>query len=258
MSSFPVVNAASLKRATVRFGSFVGALLLATACVTNPTLAAPSSAPGVSASPIASPSPATSALTASNRTGASAAATPAIPPATTDVSPSQLQVGSVTVSMGLEPARHMVAQNAALKTDPDPTHLDNIPTGANDTVGSTALVLDGLLQLTNNVDPSQPVPDDQLQAMVRHVNVQIRGADLARPVPYLTTSLDMLLDGRPVISNVALEPMLAAESSSPEMYYGNNLKLTQRGTYQVFVRVQPSALLGKAPPPTAQFTVVVR
>ena len=68
----------------------------------------------------------------------------------------------------------------------------------------------------------------------------------------------MLLDGRPVISNVALEPMVAAESSSPEMYYGNNLKLTQRGTYQVFVRVQPSALLGNAPPPTAQSTVVVR
>ena len=255
MSSFPAVNAASLKRATVRFGSFVGALLLATACVTNPTLAAPSSAPGVSASPIASPSPATSALTASNRTGASAAATPAIPPATTDVSPSQLQVGSVTVSMGLEPARHMVAQNAALKTDPDPAHLDNTADG---TARSTALVLDGLLQLTNNVDPSQPVPDDQSQAIVRHVNVQIRGADLAHPIPYLTTSLDMLLDGRPVISNVALEPMVAAESSSPEMYYGNNLKLTQRGTYQVFVRVQPSALLGKAPPPTAQFTVVVR
>ena len=254
MSSFPVLNAAPLKHALVQFGSFAGALLLATACVANPSVPAPSSAPGVNASHVASPSPATSALTASNRTGASAAATPAIPPATTDVSPSQLQVGSVTVSMGMEPARHMVALNAALKTDPDPAHLDSTPTGAN----ATALVLDGLLQLTNNVDPSQPVPDDQPQAMVRHVSVQIRGADLASAIPYLTTSLDMLLDGRPVISNVALEPMVAAESASPEMYYGNNLKLTQRGTYQVFVRVQSSALLGKAPPPTAQFTVVVR
>src|SRR6266566_4002904 len=137
MSSFPVLNAASLKRATVRFGSFAAALLLATACVANPSVPAPSSAPGVNASPVASPSPATSALTASNRTGASAVATPAIPPATTDVSPSQLQVGSVTVTMDLEQARHMVAQNTALKTDLDPAHLDNTPTGANDTTGST-------------------------------------------------------------------------------------------------------------------------
>src|SRR3954471_21673016 len=104
MSSFHVLNAASLKHAMIPFGSFAGALLLATACVANPSLPAPSSAPGVSASPVVSPLPATSAITVSTRAVASAAATPAVPPATTDVSPSQLQVGTVTVSMDLGPA----------------------------------------------------------------------------------------------------------------------------------------------------------
>jgi hypothetical protein len=42
------------------------------------------------------------------------------------------------------------------------------------------------------------------------------------------------------------------------VYYGNNLKLTQRGTYQVFIRLQPSALLGKDQPQAAQFNLVVR
>ena len=68
----------------------------------------------------------------------------------------------------------------------------------------------------------------------------------------------MLLDGRPMTSALPAEPMVAAESTTPQMYYGNNLKLTQRGTYQVFIRVQPSALLGKDQPQAAQFNVVVR
>jgi hypothetical protein len=161
--------------------------------------------------------------------------------------------GNVTVSMALEPARHMLTQNAALKTDPDPAHEAS---GTADSLGSTALVLDGALQLVNNIDPSQPMPDDQPRAMVRHVNVQVRGADVASTAPYLSTSMDVLLDGRPAMSNVPLEPMVAAESTTPEVYYGKNLKFMERGTYQVFVRFQPSALLGKDAPP-AQFTIVV-
>jgi Fe2+ transport protein len=156
--------------------------------------------------------------------------------------------------MALEPARHMVTQNAALKVDPDPAHEAASTT---DSPGSTALVLNGVLQLTNNIDPSQPAPDDQPQAVFRHVSVQIRDADAGKPIPYLSTSLDLLLDGRGVMSNVPLEPMVAAESTTPELYYGNNLEFMKRGSYQVFVRLQPSALLGKAAPPAAQFTVVL-
>jgi hypothetical protein len=69
--------------------------------------------------------------------------------------------------------------------------------------------------------------------------------------------MDMLLDGRPMTSGLRVEPMVAAEASTPQLYYGNNIKLTQRGTYQVFVRIQPNALLRKNPPPAAQFNVDV-
>jgi hypothetical protein len=192
---------------------------------------------------------------AAANTSSGGAAAPALPSAVIDVTPPQVQVGDVTLKMAVEPARHMLAQTAALTTDPDPAHQ---PGGASSVAASTALVLDGLLKLTNNIDPSQPVPDDQPQAMIRHLNVQVRTDDGGYPVPYLSASVDMLLDGHPATSNVALVPMIAGESTAPELYYGNNLKLVQRGTYQAFVRLQPSALLGKEPPPTAQFNVVVR
>ena len=83
------------------------------------------------------------------------------------------------------------------------------------------------MQLTNNLDPSQAVPDDQLQVMLRHVRVQVlKIADATSSVPYLSPSVDVLLDSHPVLSNVPLEPMLSAESTTPDMYYGNNIKVS--------------------------------
>jgi hypothetical protein len=67
----------------------------------------------------------------------------------------------------------------------------------------------------------------------------------------------VLLDGHPVVSNVPLLAMVDAEATPAQLYYGNNVKLTQRGDYQFFVRVLPSALLGKDPVPAAQFNVAV-
>jgi hypothetical protein len=191
-----------------------------------------------------------------NSSAGSAAPTPALPPATVDVSPAQVPVGQFSVSMAVEPARHMLPQTVALTSDPDPAHQAS---STNSTASSsTSLVLAGLLQLTNNVDASQPLPDDQAQSMVRHVGVEVRGGAGGASVPYLSASVDMLLDGHPVISNVALVPMVSDDSTTTEQpYYGNNLKLTQRGSYQAFVRLAPSALLGTDPPPAAQFDLVV-
>jgi hypothetical protein len=122
MSEFPTFKAARLRRAMLWWGGAGAALLLAAGCVANPKQPAPSSAPAVSASPVASPSLASSGLQAANKTPASVGASPALPPATTEVSPAQVQVGNVTVSMALEPARQLVAQNTALKVDPDRAH----------------------------------------------------------------------------------------------------------------------------------------
>src|SRR5207245_2921552 len=123
---------------------------------------------------------------------------------------------------------------------------------------ASALALHGLLGLTTNPGPSLPAPADQPQAMIRHVNLQVRTNESGNPGPYLAVSMDLLLDGHPIASGLPVKPMVAAESTVPQLYYGNNLKLTQRGTYQVFIRLQPSALLGKDQPQAAQFNVVVR
>jgi hypothetical protein len=50
------------------------------------------------------------------------------------------------------------------------------------------------------------------------------------------------------MSNVALVPMIASEATGPRFYYGNNVKLMQRGTNQALVRLQPSLMLGKGRP----------
>jgi len=246
-----------LRRRTLTFASApLAALVLTAGCVAAPN-SGPSPSPGLAASPVPSPSPAVSGLAtpvagaAANPSGAPPA--PALPPATIDVSPAQVQIGGVTLSMAVEPAKHMLAQSVVAASDPDPAHQAGPAVSA-----SNAVVLDGLLRLTNNLDPSQPLPDDQPQSMIRHVNVQVKSDDGGYAVPYLSVSLDALLDGRPMTSGLAVVPMIDTESTAPRLYYGNNLKLVQRGTYQFFVRLQPSALLGKEPPPAAQFNVVVR
>jgi hypothetical protein len=166
-----------------------------------------------------------------------------------------VQAGALSLSLSVERARHMLDQSTAGANDPDPAHQAN--GGSASSTGSTAFVLQGMLQLTNNFNPAQQVPDDEPQLMLRHVNVQIRNNTGTDTVPYLSPSMDVLIDGHPVLSNLALVPMVDAESSPPQLYYGNNVKLTQRGAYQVFVRILPNALLGKDPLPAAQFDVAV-
>jgi Fe2+ transport protein len=151
----------------------------------------------------------------------------------------------------------MVPETVVQATDQDSAHQTNA--ADQQQAALTAMVLDGLLKVTNNLDPLQPAPADDAQSMVRHASIQIRAADGGNPVPYLTVSMDVLLDGRPLTSGLAVVPMIAAESPAPQaLYYGNNLKLAQRGTYQFFIRMQQTALLGKDPPQTAEFNVVIR
>jgi hypothetical protein len=159
------------------------------------------------------------------------------------------------MTMSIERARHILDQSLAAANDPDPAHQTS--NGAAGSAGSTAFVLQGLLQLTNNFNPAQQIPDDLPQSMVRHINLQIHDGVAAGTIPYLATSMDVLLDGHPVVSNVPLLAMVDAEATPAQLYYGNNVKLTQRGDYQFFVRVLPSALLGKDPVPAAQFNVAV-
>jgi hypothetical protein len=175
--------------------------------------------------------------------------------ATLDISPAEIRVGEMTVTLAFEPPRHMLDQAAFYNTtnadpsQPTPTPLDGASRGA--------VVLNDMLHVTNNMDPSQALPADSAQSIVRHVTVQLRTGESTQAVPYLGVSLDVLLDGHPVTFGQAVVPMIAAEAAAPRLYYGNNVRLAQRGTYQFFVRVSRTPLLGRDQPQAAQFNVLV-
>ncbi|MBV8806285.1 MAG: iron transporter [Sinobacteraceae bacterium] len=218
-----------------------------------PDAAASQTTPVSSASPVKPALPTPNAARTATPSAAAAAAS-AVPAVTTTVSPSAAQTGSVTLSLSLEPARRMIADNTGVQDPPTPTNGNDQQPAA-----LTALTLDGLLKVTNNLDPSQPAPADEPQSIMRHMNLQIRATDGGYPVPYLNVSMDILLDGRPVLNGISVVPMTAPDSATPQLlYYGNNVKFTQRGTYQFFVRMQPTSVLGTDPPPTAEFNVVMR
>jgi hypothetical protein len=141
----------------------------------------------------------------------------------------------------------------ASNADPAQSPTQTVP--ATSTQG--ALVLSDMIRVTNNMDPTQALPSDSGQSIVRHVAVQIRTGDTGQTVPYLGVSIDLLLDGHPMTFGQSVVPMVAQDADSPHLYYGNNVRLTQRGTYQLFVRLSRSALLGKDQPQAAQFNVLV-
>jgi hypothetical protein len=204
------------------------------------------------------PSPAANASSLSGAT-ASASPSPGIINVTLDISPNEVKIGDVVMTLALEAPRHLADQamqfalTAATNIDP----AQPVPTPVEGT-SKGALVLSDMLKTSNNMDPTQAIPPDTVQAIVRHVVVQIRTADTGQPVPYLGVNLDILFDGKPTTFGQALVPMVQQEAQPPRMYYGNNLRLGQRGTYQVFVRMSRSALLGKDQPQAAQFNLTIR
>jgi hypothetical protein len=217
-----------------------------------------SSAAPVSAEAVANPSPDTGAAsrtpgTPSSTSGAVAVASPSPAPAIEDVSPAEVAVGGVVLSLAFEPPRHMLDQ--AMVATSDPARQPEDPSKG--PVSEGAVVLGDMVHVTNNLDATQPLPGDSAQSILRHVHVQIRTKDGSQVVPYIGVSMDVLLDGHPVQFGQSIVPMVADPASSSQLYYGNNIRLPQRGTYQVFIRMASSPLLGKDQPQAAQFNLVV-
>jgi Fe2+ transport protein len=225
-------------------------LLLATSCVSTPG-SSPSQTPAPSVTALAPLTPSTKSSATPN-----GSPTPVAAPATLEVSPAEVKVGNVAATLTFEAPRHLVDQTMffnAPNIDPlQPTPV--VPDGGS----KGAIVLSDMLKVTNNMDPTQQVPADSMQAIIRHAMLRIKNGDGSAAVPYLGVSMDLLLDGRPLTFGQSLVPMVAAEATPPSLYYGNNVRLTQRGTYQVFVRLTRNALLGADQPQAAQFNLVVR
>jgi hypothetical protein len=229
----------SWKRTLVRIG--IPFSLLLAGCTSAPGAPPPATTPNAVASPSVNASP---------------GATPgSLPPAAVDVSPAQVRVGSIAASLTFEAPRHLVDQVMFFNTpNVDPQQATPV---AADGASKGSIVLSDMLRVTNNMDPSQPAPPDSAQIVLRHASVRITNADGSQPIPYLGVSMDLLLDGRPITFGQALVPMVASEATPPNMYYGNNVRLSQRGTYQVFVRLSRNALLGTEQPQAAQFNVLI-
>jgi hypothetical protein len=205
------------------------------------------------ASPVAVATPTISLATPVS----SASSTPGLT-AKTSITPSEVTTENVTVDLALDPARHMFdgAPANSAPGAPQPTPQSSTATGSQS--ASSAVFTGGMLGVTNNIDPSQPPPADSAEAIVRHVVVQVKSKSTGQTIPYLNVTMDLLLDGHPVLYDQPLEAMTTADTNTPQYYYGNNVKFPQAGTYQVFIRVQPNPLLGNNPPHAAQFDVTLQ
>jgi uncharacterized protein involved in high-affinity Fe2+ transport len=180
-----------------------------------------------------------------------------IPAASIQVSPPEVPSGTVSMSLNFEPPRHMEDETraAALSAQPVPAAQPTLMAGP---PSQGAIVLADMLKVTNNLDPSQPTPPDSAQSIVRQAVVQVTTADTHQLVPYLTVTMDLLLDGHPVTFGQTLVPMFTNDGSGQRLYYGNNVRLPERGTFQAFVRLDRTPLLGQDAPPAAQFNLSVK
>jgi hypothetical protein len=225
-------------------------VLVSAGCASNP--ASVSSTPAGAATPQA----------AAGVVGAQAQASP-VPVANVQVSPATVPVGNVTLTLNFEAARHMEDQTRmmAVNAQAQPAATQAAapqPTVAGGPPSQGAVVLSDMLHVTNNLDPSQPIPADSAQSIIRQAVVQVMASDTHQLVPYLNVTMDLLLDGHPVAYGQSLVPMVAQDASGERVYYGNNVRLPNRGTFQVFVRLDRTPLLGQDAPPAAQFNLDVQ
>ncbi|MCL5962000.1 MAG: iron transporter [Chloroflexi bacterium] len=169
------------------------------------------------------------------------------------ISPGEVTMGNVVVTFTVQPARPIL----------DPVRTPATPTGGGDQKADgpsgTYVVLGGsALKVTNNLDPSQSAPADQAQEMLRHVSAQVTDKTEGQLIPSLVMTMDLLREGRPVLQDQPLVPMVPSGGAVSQMAYGNNVKFPGVGEYQVFVRIEPSPLLGAGGAGVAQFNVSIK
>ena len=168
------------------------------------------------------------------------------------VAPGDVTLGGVVLTFSVQPAQPMYdpARQAANPSTNDQQKDKNQPKGF--------AVLGGqMLEATNNYDPTQNPPADSPQQVVRHVGLQVKDKDSGQLIPDLQVTVDVLREGRPVLQDQRLVPMVPAGGNISQMQYGNNVKFPGQGEYQVFVRMEPSPLLGQGSAGVAQFNLSI-
>lgn len=181
-------------------------------------------------------------------TGAVPAGTPR---ANIAVSPGEVALGSVVLTLAVQPAQPVYDPARVASTSGDEQKANAQPKGF-------AVLGGSALKVTNNFDSAQGAPADQPREVLRHVALQIKDKDSGQLIPHVTVSMDLLRDGRPVLQDQTLVPMVPAGGGVARLQYGNNVKFPGRGEYQVFVRFEPSPLLGAGSTGVAQFNVSIK
>lgn len=179
-------------------------------------------------------------------------------PANVRVPTDEVTVDSLTLTLSVQPARRMVTSNTS------PSAATPQPQQGQNSEGAAAqqeLVLGvQTQQISKNLDSSQsppPDPKDEQGDYIRNVAIQVTDSTTGQVVPYLLISLDILKDGRPVRYDQGLVPAVPQGESVERMHYTNNVAFPGKGRYQLFVRIQPSPLLGNGSPPSTQFEVII-
>ena len=178
--------------------------------------------------------------------------------ANVDVSPNEVAMGNVVITLSVQPAQSVFdpARAAANSTGGDQQQSDQQKNAAQQK-GYAVLGGSGI-KITNNFDGAQSPPADQPREVLRHVAVQIRDKASGQLIPYVGVSMDLLREGRPTLQDQPLIPMVQPDGGVSQMHYGNNVEFPGRGEYQIFVRMEPSPLLGSGSLGVAQFNVSIK
>ncbi len=175
------------------------------------------------------------------------------PGASIDVTPNEVTMGNVVLSLTVQPPQPVF--------DPSRTPSN----GAANDPQKTPVPLKGVvvlggstLKVTNNFDGAQNPPVDQQREVTRHVEVRVKDKASGQLIPYIVVNMDLLREGRSVLQDQPLVPMLQSGADVSQMHYGNNVKFPGQGEYQVFVRMEPSPLLGSGSVGVAQFNISLR
>jgi hypothetical protein len=171
--------------------------------------------------------------------------------ASIDVTPTQVTMGNIVLSLSVQGAQPTFDPGAAVSENGGGDQATPAPQRGYAVLGGSSL------KVTNNFDAAQNPPADTPQQMLRHVALQIKDKATGQLIPYAVVSMDLLLQGRPVLQDQALVSMLEAGADVSQMQYGNNVKFPGKGDYQIFVRLQPSPLINSGSSGVAQFNVSI-
>ena len=180
-------------------------------------------------------------------------------PANIRVPTTEATVGNLTLTLSVAQARRMVAGTAASGT-PTPQSQQGGNQGQGGLAQQEMILGDQTQRVNKNLDPSQgppPDPKDGQGDYIRNVTIQVKDSSTGQVVPYLIVSMDLLRDGRPVQYDQALLASVPQGESVEQLHYTNNVAFPGKGRYQLFVRIQPSPVLGNTAPPSTQFEVII-